>query len=313
MTLYLSNRDGNGKTSEEGHYKLPVNTIKGNILAAGDFLVTQLPTPAMGVRVAAGIYRIPDVSGNFSYTGWSSDFENITVPTSDGANPRISCIVLYVDKSAATSASPPNNPGITKLAIVNGTPATVPVAPTNTQIQAIIGATNPYITLATVRTNAAASSIVNANITDLRNRIGIADDVLSSSSIGPVIGNILYPIGSIYMNKVNATNPATLLGFGTWVAITGRVVVGKAASGTFATAGATGGAETHTLTIAEMPAHNHTMGRYGYTGTGANGDAWNFQNLRQEGYSPGMNNTGGGGAHNNLQPYVVAYMWERTA
>lgn len=313
MTLYLSNRDGNGKTSEEGHYKLPLNMLKGNVLAAGDLLVTQQTSPTMGVRIAAGVYRIAATTGNYAYSGWSSDFENVALATADPANPRISSIVLYIDKSAATSSSPPNNPNVAKFAVVNGAAAAVPVAPTPTQIEAAINAANPYIILANVRTNAAATTIVNANITDLRNRIGIVDDVLTASSIGATIGNVLYPIGSIYTNKTNATNPATLLGFGTWVALAGRVVVGKSASGTFATAGATGGAETHTLTVAEMPSHNHGMTRFGYTTSGANGDAWKFENLRQEGYSPGMNNTGGGGSHNNLQPYVVAYMWERTA
>jgi hypothetical protein len=37
----------------------------------------------------------------------------------------------------------------------------------------------------------------------------------------------LYPLGSIYINAVNNTNPATLLGFGTWVAFgAGYVPIG---------------------------------------------------------------------------------------
>ena len=123
-----------------------------------------------------------------------------------------------------------------------------------------------------------------------------------------------YPVGSIYMNATNATNPATLLGFGTWAAFgAGRVPVGIDAGQTeFDTAGETGGAKTHTLTIAEMPSHNHRLKRgnsgtarveeFGYSDGGA--PQWN---------STGVENTGGGGAHNNLQPYVVVYMWRRTA
>ena len=36
----------------------------------------------------------------------------------------------------------------------------------------------------------------------------------------------IYPVGSIYINATSSTNPATLLGFGTWTAFgAGRVIV----------------------------------------------------------------------------------------
>ena len=74
----------------------------------------------------------------------------------------------------------------------------------------------------------------------------------------------IYPVGSIYISTLS-TNPATLLGFGTWSAFgAGRVLVGKAGSGTFATGGATGGAETHTLTSDEMPSHTHIQNAHGH-------------------------------------------------
>lgn len=120
----------------------------------------------------------------------------------------------------------------------------------------------------------------------------------------------VYPVGSIYVATVS-TNPGTLLGFGTWSAYAaGRVVVGKAAAGTFSTAGATGGAETHTLTTSEMPAHTHGVNLYG-TGTGGTNPSTGPGGLAVIGYP--TTSTGGDGAHNNLQPYIVAYMWERTA
>jgi microcystin-dependent protein len=138
----------------------------------------------------------------------------------------------------------------------------------------------------------------------------------------------LYPVGSIYANYTSSTNPATLLGFGTWTAIEGRVLVGKAPSGTFATAGSTGGAETHTLSVAEMPSHTHTqnahshpltpggniLGGGGGTPAGLGGGAGWVYNIQSAASVTATNkNTGGGGAHNNLQPYVVVYMWQRTA
>lgn len=139
----------------------------------------------------------------------------------------------------------------------------------------------------------------------------------------------LFPVGSYYINETDSTNPGTLLGFGTWTAAAvGRVPVGKASSGTFQTAGATGGAETHTLTTSEMPSHNHDMGtinRLANVGDVQNG-AGNLDDWPGSGgpisatnavvgnsWTGSMGNTGGGGAHNNLQPYIVVYIWKRTA
>ena len=153
-----------------------------------------------------------------------------------------------------------------------------------------------------------------------------------------------WPIGSIYISTVS-TNPNTLIGFGTWVAFgAGRTLVGIDAVQTeFDTVEETGGAKTHTLTTAEMPSHNHVQNAHahGVTDPGHS----HTQRMQQKSLTPafaenGFNdvsvfngantasattgitlgsttptnqNTGGGGAHTNLQPYVVTYMWKRTA
>lgn len=125
----------------------------------------------------------------------------------------------------------------------------------------------------------------------------------------------LYPVGSIYTNASDATNPNTLLGFGTWTAFAaGRVPVGKASSGTFATIGATGGEETHVLTTAELASHTHEV----YSAQTNNGAAWSRVTMADTESNigsphPSTSATGGNVAHNNLQPYVVVYMWQRTA
>lgn len=156
----------------------------------------------------------------------------------------------------------------------------------------------------------------------------------------------LYPVGSIYMS-VNATNPSAYFG-GTWVAWgAGRVPVGiNTADGNFNTVEKTGGAATVTLTTAQMPAHTHTFTgssattsskgahthNVGRDGDGASGSSTYTVHSAgvsgAGGTSPtnsagahthtltakGTNaNTGGGGAHSNLQPYIVCYMWKRTA
>ena len=115
---------------------------------------------------------------------------------------------------------------------------------------------------------------------------GTSGQVMSTNGSGQVSFTTLtgvtatianaYPVGSIYMNCSNATNPGTLLGFGTWSSFgAGRVLIGLDSSDTdFDSAEETGGAKTdsHTLTIAELPSHTHDI----------------------------------------VQPYIVVYMWKRT-
>lgn len=124
---------------------------------------------------------------------------------------------------------------------------------------------------------------------------------------------MIYPVGSVYTNAAVATNPGTLLGFGTWVAHgSGRVNVGVDAGQTeFDTLGETGGAKTHTLTTAQIPSHAHatssSRGNINWTGGSSSGVDHSL------GLGNASGNEGGGGAHNNLQPYVTVYMWKRTA
>jgi hypothetical protein len=138
--------------------------------------------------------------------------------------------------------------------------------------------------------------------------------IATTAFVKDVLENYIYPVGSIYINAAVATNPGTLLGFGTWAAYAeGRVPVGKASSGTFDTLDATGGAETdaHALTIAEMPAHTHT---YGKSTTTESMSIHDIVGLRGAA-TTATSSTGGGGVHTHdiLQPYVVVHMWERTA
>lgn len=141
----------------------------------------------------------------------------------------------------------------------------------------------------------------------------LADDqhVLDSEVI-----NLVYPVGSIYVSTVS-TNPGTLFGVGTWAAFgAGRVLVGLDAGQTeFDVVEETGGAKTHVLIEAEMPAHTHSteVNKAG-AGGGAN-QQWVPTDdgvLAQNQQWP-TNSKGSGSAHNNLQPYIVVYMWKRTA
>jgi len=127
----------------------------------------------------------------------------------------------------------------------------------------------------------------------------------------------IYPVGCIY-TSTSSTNPATVFGFGTWSAYgAGRFLVGKAASGTFSTGGATGGAETVTLDVSMMPSHTHNL----FAGTGgainfpafASKDNGNTGASPVTGYNSVPTSTGGDASHANLPPYIVVYFWNRTA
>lgn len=123
-----------------------------------------------------------------------------------------------------------------------------------------------------------------------------------------------HPVGDIYLS-VNPTNPGTLYG-GTWVAWgSGRVPVGVNTSDTdFKTVEKTGGAKTHTLTVQEIPPHEHDLNAVNEGVDNPNGGyhpGWTFN--KQYTAQVMSASTGGGQAHNNLQPYITCYMWKRTA
>jgi len=163
------------------------------------------------------------------------------------------------------------------------------------------------------------------------NTTQLATTAFVATATGAISGaSDAYPVGSIYMNATNATNPSTLLGFGTWVEFgEGQMLLGE--SGSYSI-GSTGGSATHTLTASEIPDHNHV---YKYLAGQGSGSGVNFAGsptalahtwtaTTDENVSTSTNHaldtTGiaagtypGGGAHNNMPPYITIYMWKRTA
>lgn len=134
----------------------------------------------------------------------------------------------------------------------------------------------------------------------------------------------MYPVGSIYMS-INSTNPGSIFG-GTWSQVAqGKVIIGagtgtddNSVSETF-TSGSTGGEYTHTLTTDEIPEHQHLgMGmndspgswKYGYLNSLSYYGTHNPDSTTYPFYTSPV---GGDEGHNNLQPYLVCYIFERTA
>jgi microcystin-dependent protein len=155
----------------------------------------------------------------------------------------------------------------------------------------------------------------------------------------------VFPVGFVWISVVS-TNPATLLGYGTWVPFaTGRTLVGIDSGDTdFDTVEETRGSKTHTLVTGEMPVHTHLQDEHNHTQNAHSHPASNSQNfltqnstvalgsggtvrfLPQDGGANTGNqtavnipvtavnqNAGGGSAHNNIQPSIVVYMFKRTA
>lgn len=152
----------------------------------------------------------------------------------------------------------------------------------------------------------------------------------------------VYPVGSYYETSDASFDPNVTWG-GTWSLETaGKVHIG---AGTGYTIGTTGGAETVTLTTSQIPAHTH--GSKSLTGSfwarkhgsslGGNAGAYSgicsdgtsttsftgvTDNTSVNSYHPNTviinathehTSVGGGGAHSNMQPYIVVNRWHRTA
>ena len=152
----------------------------------------------------------------------------------------------------------------------------------------------------------------------------------------------MYPVGSIYMTTTysEASQVHDAIG-GEWEKYAqGRTIIGDG-TGTDSnglvqtfTNGSTGGEYTHKLTVAEMPSHTHTqnphfhhvgfdngrsriglnsgsvepdismyIGSYAYGGRG--------YTMITNAVTATNNNTGGSGAHNNVEPYIVTYIYKR--
>ena len=140
----------------------------------------------------------------------------------------------------------------------------------------------------------------------------LSDTILNNMQVE--LMKLVFPIGSTYITQTN-TNPSEILKFGTWERVKGKVLVGLDEDDTdFNTIGKTGGEKTHTLTVDEMPAHNHSAKFCEGTGVYSVFPKGNGSNPEWGGSTNTIANTGEGQAHNILQPYeVVGYMWKRTA
>ena len=137
----------------------------------------------------------------------------------------------------------------------------------------------PTATVGTQTTQIATTAFVNAA---LQNTAAYRSGIIQA----------IYPVGSLYISTL-VTNPATLLGFGTWVAFgAGKVMVSQdVADPSFDVLEETGGSK-------DIATSTHTHSVTATTGT--------------DSLTTGTATVATGGTNTNVQPYVVVKMWKRT-
>ena len=214
--------------------------------------------------------------------------------------------------------------------------------------------TNKTLTAPSISSPAMTGTPTAPTAADGTNTTQVATTAFTTTAVANGLA-AAYPVGSIYMNASVATNPATLLGFGTWVSLgAGRMLVGfSSGDQLFGTAGNTGGSRdaitvshTHTFsaTTGNMSAnasHTHTITDPGHVhpfntqrqlaGGGSGGNPQNTgEVLSTLSATTGITinstsvehthtlsgttaSTGSSGTDANLPPYLVVYMWQRTA
>jgi len=124
----------------------------------------------------------------------------------------------------------------------------------------------------------------------------------------------VYPVGAIFTTVTTYANSAAVvaaIGGTTWVAFAaGRMLLGVSGSHAL---NSTGGAETHTLTTSEIPAHTHAIPAIRWSNTNGFQDNGGSGTGTSNSFAPSTASTGDGDAHSIMNPYIAVYMWKRTA
>jgi len=326
---------GNGDQS--GTWGTTTNNNLGTLIEQAITGVLQIPMTNIDYTLST-LNGISDEARNavIVLSGTNSAVRNIIAP----AVPKTYIISnntsggYAVNIKTAASAGVSIDNGVTMIVFCNGTqffPVTKNYASTNTADTAVIrdGSGNFAANVITANT---VTQAANDNSTKL------ASTAYANAAATAAI-QLLHPVGSIYTSTV-ATNPNTLFGFGTWVAFgAGRVMIGN--GGGFV-AGATGGSVDATLvthshtysgTTGGQSANHQHDSSWGEVGVGPFGNSGRYPvqgsartDNDNNGYLTstaisdhnhsfsGTTSTVGSSASNaNLQPYVVVYMWNRTA
>ena len=315
----------------------------------GGFAVIIKTSAGAGLSIANGATQLAYCDGTEFYpAGFSNSGGTITGNVSIGGTLGVTGATtlsnLTASSAVATNASKVlvsvSNSGTGDNVLTNGATLSSPTINSPTLTAPALGTpangvlTNCTGTAAGLSIGGNAATATNATnaVNSTTQATGTNNTTIATTAFVQTALQALYPIGSIYTATVS-TNPATLLGFGTWTAYgAGRVLIGN---GGGYSAGATGGSadavvvsHNHTASSSSSvsdPGHAHSYSQstfFGAPGPIENGGEWRVTNASTAtssvgtgitvGTSTSVSSAGVSGSGANLQPYVVVYMWNRT-
>lgn len=251
----------------------------------------------------------------------ASDWFKVTLQDSSGAV-EIVAVRTRTAGSGVLSNVIRGYDGTTALAFVAGTVVGLRVTAVDVQTALALPGQNNVFT---------GTNDFTGATTAITQTYGNSSTALATTAFVQAALQALHPVGSIYINAGVSTNPATLFGFGTWTAFgAGKVLVGlNGADAAFDTAEETGGSKdaivvthNHTATVTD-PGHFHN---YEYVSFPVRADQWvgyaadpgpsyssQPTTTKTTGITVANTSAGASGTNANLQPYIVVYMWKRTA
>lgn len=255
--------------------------------------------------------------------------EDVTIDNGASSYKRVDIIALHYLKTGDENAAVET----VELAVVKGTPADAdpqdPDMPADNNL--LDNPTETYIPYVRVLIDGLTPQTPTILIDDYKNLAEVANGDGDSNFVWPIknggtgatsgtaalnalgikkwlLDNV-FKVGYVWVSYTS-TSPASIVG-GIWTPITGVFPYFNAGT-------ATGGSNSHTLTISQMPSHNHAVHAFtpqdnnvaGNNTNPTNGDLLAYWSAND---GHGTVNTGGGESHNNMPAYQTLYAWRRTA
>ena len=314
-----------GSGDQAGTWGTTTNTTLGSILE----------------QAIAGVSGGPYVSGTYPTVNFPTDAD-ITLTANNGSVDQSRSAVLVVTSTGSLTATrnviapasaskvyiiKNSTTGGQSIQIKYATGTGVTIG-NGTTVTVYGDGTNFYSsqTNVTNATNVVSGGSIASNVTATTQSSSDSSTKVATTAFVKTAIQTLYPVGSIYTSTVS-TNPNTLFGFGTWVAFAaGKVLIGQ--DGGVFPAGGTGGdynatlpSHTHTATSTVTdPGHVHSITPTGPTGTTGQINSGSAVSSTNTGtattgitVATSISTEGASPTYANLQPYIVVYMWNRTA